>query len=587
MISPSRSRASPGLHTGVRSVALLYWIGGYNGLAAQISPGPLSAVHSELEGSDQCMRCHSPQKGIDPDRCLSCHTTLKARLDSNLGFHATVNDRGCERCHMEHHGETFELVFWGDDGPSSFDHRATGYELRGAHSRADCRSCHRAELMPDAQALSESGKNLDRTYLGLDSSSCLSCHRDEHAGQFADRPCSDCHDSENWTTTLRFSHETARFQLAGRHSQVDCNRCHRPGRGDDAESGEPGPVRFVDLEFAKCSDCHRDPHRSQLGSSCRDCHSEESWQTIDRGRFDHDRTRFALRGSHRNVRCQSCHRQGLSRPIARFNQCSDCHRDRHLGQFTDRDLGSGCDACHGVETFRPARFSVTDHQSSVFALEGAHLAVPCNACHEPLSDRETRSLSIKLEPAATPPDYPVLRYEFESTECRACHQSAHESSIDRFMLSEGCRTCHELSTWSQIDFDHERTDYTLFGGHLQADCRRCHKSGSPSEASLKIAFEKTPRDCQGCHADEHASQFANRAAKTICETCHSPVAWQATHFDHDRDSEFALSGSHQGLPCQSCHQKERIGERITLRYRPVPTSCVECHTNSSIGRTDR
>ena len=46
---------------------------------AQLSPGPLSAAHEELEGVKNCLKCHGVKETrVDP-HCLDCHGEI-ARL---------------------------------------------------------------------------------------------------------------------------------------------------------------------------------------------------------------------------------------------------------------------------------------------------------------------------------------------------------------------------------------------------------------------------------------------------------------------------------------------------------------------------
>src|SRR3989304_2975493 len=51
--------------------------------SSQLSPGPLSNVHSSLEGALQCVKCHSVGIGRAQLKCLSCHTEIAERLDKN------------------------------------------------------------------------------------------------------------------------------------------------------------------------------------------------------------------------------------------------------------------------------------------------------------------------------------------------------------------------------------------------------------------------------------------------------------------------------------------------------------------------
>lgn len=547
--------------------------------AAQISPGPLSSPHMDLEGSDQCLKCHSQKKRISAERCLDCHRLLREQLDKRLGYHATVTDQGCERCHMEHHGADFELVYWGEQGETAFDHGQSSFELLGAHTRLQCRSCHKAALIHSQDSLRARGKDLSRTFLGLDGSECVSCHLDEHRGQFSDRSCESCHTVEKWNEGNLFSHERTRYPLVGRHRQVECGRCHaRAAIEDRGGTGSTSFVRYVGLSFASCTDCHRDPHAGRLGSVCSQCHSETGWRSIDMQSFDHGRTRYALESAHRRTRCEACHPTGLTEPIARFENCTDCHGDHHLGQFASRPAGEECDSCHDLEGFRPARFSSSAHQDSSYPLAGAHLAVACDACHLPLDSQQIQSLLRSAE--AQSRDFTgqaVHRYTFPSTQCTVCHANPHEESLARLMLEEDCLTCHEIAGWRRIDFDHERTEYSLVDGHRRAGCLDCHRVSSPTEESLRLIFDGVSQDCVVCHQDPHFGQFAGEEDQAICTGCHSFESWKRLVFDHNRDSSFALDGVHVRVECGACHQPQSEAERTMIRYKPLGQECRDCH----------
>jgi hypothetical protein len=96
---------------------------------AQISPGDLSNPHASLEGVQNCTKCHGSGRQLVPDKCLECHTVIKAEMADKSGLHGSQNYAECQACHVEHQGREFELVYW-KDGQDKFDHALTGYKLR-------------------------------------------------------------------------------------------------------------------------------------------------------------------------------------------------------------------------------------------------------------------------------------------------------------------------------------------------------------------------------------------------------------------------------------------------------------------------
>lgn len=597
---------------------------------AQISPGPLSRFHEKLEGARNCRSCHGA-RGVTRELCLNCHTALARRTEAGKGLHAREEYRvGCERCHVEHQGRGFELVFWGKDGRESFDHAQTGFPLQGRHASVGCESCHTARRIRDRAGLAKGGVNLARTFMGL-SPTCASCHTDPHAGQFAPRQCTDCHEMTGWKPPARFDHDETAFPLSGAHEKLACSGCHRPGpRGVVRFKGTPhqtcaschrdphagrmgtacaschstagwhridpgrfdhdktrfpltgrhekvacagcharggGPMKFQGTPFATCASCHRDPHGGRLGNACATCHITAGFERIQAGQFDHDRTGFPLRGEHAEVQCDACHRPGRPRPL-QHARCTDCHQDRHAGQLASRPDGGRCESCHDVTGFKPPRFSPDDHARTRMPLTGAHLAVACDACHREVPVERLRAVGVR-PPPGSPPRTEQMR--FASTACSECHEDPHRGRTARFGT---CDTCHATVAWAAVRFDHARTRFPLVGAHGQVPCRSCHAGEGGT-----LAFSGRPILCDACHKDPHGGQFARRFGRdgrTDCAVCHQPTAWASLRFDHDRHTTFPLTGAHRSVPCAQCH-RQVAGGRTIMRYSGLGRTCSACH----------
>ncbi|MBM4345796.1 MAG: hypothetical protein FJ100_20690 [Deltaproteobacteria bacterium] len=129
-------------------------------------------------------------------------------------------------------------------------------------------------------------------------------------------------------------------------------------------------------------------------------------------RFDHGRTRFALTGGHAKPACEACHfRPAPGRPVVfagSAQQCTDCHADRHEGQFQTTEPRLHCGDCHKDSvSFKIARF---DHTKTRFALDGRHQEVACARCHP---DR------VGPQGKATP------FYRVGRMACEDCHKNPH------------------------------------------------------------------------------------------------------------------------------------------------------------------
>jgi hypothetical protein len=550
------------------SMLLLLVLIFHSSLSAQLSPGDLSKGHTDLEGVNNCTRCHETGQKLNPQKCLNCHVLLAQRIKDNKGLHAQPEYRQCENCHVEHQGRTASLIYW-SGGQDQFDHALTGYSLSGKHRGLNCRKCHVNNFIVNREIYIKNKIDLDRTFLGLNPE-CLVCHSDEHRGQFT-KKCSDCHQQDNWVPASGFSHSRTAFPLTGQHQKIDCKKCH-PLITDNKSQADPNYLKFSSLAYSSCQNCHQDVHQNKFGSSCSTCHITSGWKEVTLTTFRHDRTNYPLRGRHVQLRCEQCHPPGASHKISRYSSCTDCHRDYHQGQFASRNRKGACEECHTVEGFSPALFSVEAHQATSYPLQGSHLAVPCFLCHKKY--KASNGLI-------------TTQFRFPSTRCESCHTDIHDKQSDLFLQrinhpaeSSGCPYCHTLQGWSEISFNHTLTLFPLHGKHSGLACNSCHKSSKSNDASKFVPLKNIPVSCQECHADNHNGQFYNEKTKMIsCEQCHSPANWNDLLFNHNRDSRFRLEGAHQNVPCNRCHPPVTVGEKQFIRYKPLETSCKSCHDN--------
>lgn len=533
------------------------------GAGAQISPGPLSSPHAALDGTKHCFSCHRAGEGVDAALCFDCHRALAARVAAGAGLHADEAHRACERCHSEHNGREFDLVHF-DGGRERFDHRAAGWPLRGRHARLACAECHRAERVDRRLLDVEPELDLASTHLGL-ATGCVSCHADPHGGTPSAPSCASCHGEETWKEATGFDHARTRYPLDGAHARVACAECHRIPEG--APEGARPFTQFAGRALPACADCHDDPHRGRLGARCADCHSTTSFRTTGGARFDHERTRYPLRGRHASVACADCHPAGRALRVPDFERCETCHRDVHAGQLRAAAGGGACSDCHDVDGFRPADYGPERHDRSAFALAGAHRAVPCSACHRATAARELPA------PFAAAARGEIARFRFAGTACADCHRDPHQGQLDRYAGDEGCASCHGVDGWRAARFDHDRSRYPLVGRHAALACAACHAP----DATGTVRLAGLPLDCAGCHRDVHGGQLARDGA-TVCERCHSVAGFRpAPGFDHAVDARWALDGAHARVACAACHAAEMAAEGPRVRYRPLPMDCAGCH----------
>ncbi len=532
---------------------------------AQLSPGKLHQSHADLEGLENCSNCHQFKRKISADNCLDCHTILNNRIASGKGLHANNEYNECEKCHIEHQGRDYDLVYW-PDGKDNFKHELTGYHLEDKHSQLNCSQCHQSKNITNKALFLEKNKDLNKTLLGLDQD-CLSCHMDEHRSQFT-QECTNCHTMEGWKPANKFNHQNTNFILTGKHQQVDCGKCH-PQVTDNKYNNHPSFSKYTHLEYQNCVNCHQDVHNNKFGPNCESCHNTAGWKTVNRNQFDHNRTSFPLKGKHITTACEQCHLPGMPIKINQYDRCVDCHTDYHKNQFTKIEHIGNCEQCHTEQGFTPALFTIEKHNSLNFHLEGSHKAVPCIACHKKTN---------------TGTDYETIQFYYPDKKCSSCHKDPHNGQVNKFTTKQGCEACHSVASWYTINFDHNQTKFALEGRHKNVSCVQCHVEEDLSNYKT-YAFVNLASDCQSCHNDVHLGQFredrlVDGKNHTNCDRCHTPANWIAEKFEHNRDASFKLDGAHQSVPCNDCHKELSLKGNNFRLYKPLRSDCKFCHTPS-------
>jgi hypothetical protein len=459
-----------------------------------LSPGPVIEGHAKVE--HECRNCHVPfNRGAQNGLCLACHKNVAMDVHAHTGLHGRMQPQPCRACHTDHRGRSARIASF---EPRTFDHGQTDFPLRGAHAstRIECSSCHAA------------GRKFREA-----PGQCVDCHakQDVHKGRLG-RKCADCHGETDWKQA-RFDHSRTRFPLSGRHAPLKCASCHKNDRFQETPTA--------------CVACHRkdDKHKARFGEKCETCHVDREWSAL---RFNHDiDTRYALKGRHRALKCESCHVGSLYRDKLQPD-CIACHRkdDKHRGT-----LGAFCGDCHNERGWKETRF---DHAKTRFPLRGKHAAVTCVSCH--------KSAVFKDAPGT----------------CIGCHR---KDDKHKGALGEACASCHTERNWKETRFDHAKTAFPLLGGHARAKCESCHRDPD---------YKRTPKDCYGCHRkdDAHEGQEGTR-----CESCHDAATWKKARFDHGR-TRFPLLGRHLLVNCSSCHASKR--------YKDAKSDCVACHARADV-----
>ncbi len=493
-----------------------------------------------------CTKCHELGKKVQASKCLDCHTEIKQLISTGTGYHANneVKSKNCWNCHSEHHGRNFEIIHFNE---KNFDHEITGFKLEGKHSSIKCNECHQSKFITNNIFKKRKG-----TFLGL-SKKCVSCHEDVHQKTLGEN-CASCHNTAKFKPAVLFNHNNAKFKLTGAHKNVQCSKCHIKKRLNGKEF-----QKFTGLQFKNCTPCHRDVHNGKFGDKCTNCHNDNSFKALKRNSFNHNKTRFPLHGAHKRVRCADCHGTSLlTKP--KFAKCTDCHKDKHFGEFTVNGVVKDCKNCHSEESFKITRFTIEDHNKVKFKLTGAHSAVPCQLCHYKEAKKQWHFKRI-------------------GTKCIDCHQNVHGSEItEKFIPDNNCSICHSTEDWKKISFNHNLTNFRLSGKHKTVSCGDCHELKSKTD-KISFKFASLKKDCVTCHRDVHFGQFDSERNGNlpVCENCHGYDNWKPVKFDHER-TKFSLKGAHEKLLCSTCHKKVKENGNIFIKYKLKDFKCASCHS---------
>lgn len=484
----------------------------------------------------------------------------------------------------------------------------------------------RAQVSPGPLAAAH--RDLDKLTLcfqchttgGAMTTKCLACHteitwlvqrnRGFHArGQ--GRECAKCHPDHagvefrmiSWENgpPERFDHRRAGYALEGRHASIECRDCHQPKNQRSAVAGrirkKDRAGSWLGLDSA-CASCHKDPHTGRFGTGCESCHGTSGWNAIKESGFDHNKTRYPLRGKHASVACASCHDpQRAWGKTPAFAACGGCHRDAHAGRATLAGRSVDCADCHTVEGFERSTYTIAQHRKSAYPLEGRHATVACTACHIRLGRGE------RVDLVGT--SGVLLRPLYDA--CARCHVDGHggQAALANRAGRDACESCHTARGFAPSNYtvaSHAKLKLPLEGRHASIPCRACHDvaradlpppRGAAKAGAARFVFAIAEVECAGCHNDPHRGRFAPGGARTAaggCAACHGVATWSPSRVDvaAHRRYRFPLDGAHGAVPCTGCH-REMMGraDRSSLvaaaaHPAPLPFSaerrdCAACH----------
>ena len=442
-------------------------------------------------------------------------------------------------------------MWWGKEGRDKFDHRQTRLSARRQARRPHLPLVSPGEARPGrrrrwSRAASDPGAHLSRPRHHLRvlprgraprTVQGQGVHELPHPGELQAR------------LALRSREDGLSPHRASR--DVACDKCHA-ATGQGPARGRSGPSRSPRASArAATRTCTRvasaRPARPATTRAACDSRTSPSSTTTART--------IRLRGSTRLLLATSA-----TSPVGpcAFPSASarDCHTDAHLGQLAKRADQGRCESCHDLAGFSPAKFTLEDHQKTSYALAGAHLAVPCDACHKTVGPDTLAKIPGVVVPANAG-GRRTLQFRYAGTRCADCHKDPHRGELDARAGKDGCVSCHKVESWHQIAFDHAKTRFPLTGGHARVACAPCHPQADQGQADRDDPARRHAAPCEDCHKDPApgpAQEGGERPSRAPTVT--GPRAWSRTSFDHDRDAGFALDGAHVKLACAACHVRD-------------------------------
>ena len=210
------------------------------------SPGPLSSAHAFLK--ENCIACHTPNKGVQGINCIVCHANNAALIQRQAtAFHADITT--CSPCHLEHSGAL---------APTRMDHSALariGLSQLEQVNASDPESRRIRQLMNGDKSL-PSNENVTAAEAIL---KCASCHavKDRHQGYFGNE-CASCHAVAKWTIP-EFRHPSPNSQ--------ECDQCHKAPPSHSMMHFKMISAAVAKQPSAKVNQCYK-------------CHQTTVWNDI-------------------------------------------------------------------------------------------------------------------------------------------------------------------------------------------------------------------------------------------------------------------------------------------------------------------
>ncbi len=383
--------------------------------------------------------------------------------------HVALGGVPCSSCHA---GDSWREV--------SFDHRRTGFPLRGRHLTVPCSSCHDV-----------------RDFRGA-VKACVSCHEDAHRGD-AGPTCVQCHSESGWRiVNAQDAHARSRLPDLGVHASLRCDDCHRQD-GVQPFHGRVTP----------CVGCHQatydattNPAHAAIGlaRNCDGCHQMATWSFA---LFTQHDALFAIySGGHAGTwsACSSCHTTAADYKVY---TCVTCHTDpattpRHSGIPGYQWASTACLTCHP----RGGAGDMAFHEA-IFAIRtGPHASgwTSCTDCHTNPADRKVVNClggACHAQSTTDPLHNLIPGYGYTSAQCLTCHPDGRAGNFPQHDAVFPIYSGTHQGRWSTCASCH-----TVPGDHAQFTCTGagCHSQTQMDSRHSGIRnYQPQASACLACH----------------------------------------------------------------------------------------
>ena len=244
-----------------------------------------------------------------------------------------------------------------------------------------------------------------------------------------------------------------------------------------------------------------------------------------------------------------------------------------MGSSPSAPAAGECAGCHTVNGWKPSTFTVKEHASSAYPLQGGHARLECEQCHIP-KGKDT-----------------LFKIKFER--CTDCHADKHAAQFAAAPYFNACDRCHNLEGYKPSTFTLARHKDTQFrrlpGGTSRcpaATATRNRRSFKPKPGGdLPLAKPRV--------APVATLTRTRASSKSGCcrrgPTALPPAAKPATPPSHGRSCRASITprrrfrcwDAHRATACIDCHKPPNLETKlINADFKTAPTICEDCHEDA-------